>query len=571
MNAPEFGKSERPWQQWPIQAPKATKIQQCWIVASYADRDFALAIVGLDGSTPPITTEPRPYSDFWRTLAELDLDKRKWWLIAHRTRYAIEQAGFLQALERGEIKLPSSRKKNGENSRSGKLAFGINCLEIDLVAGRNRIKLLDWKNYGIEPPGGDAEASFATIMNAHVQLRDFQHMCKETDIALTKTTAAQLGWQHARVNHAPTVLMYNLHQESRELERRAYHSGRNEPFRLGEIPDAVISLDVKSCYAATCYHKFLPVYQQEFYPLGMNADAIDYKSGDHYIADVVIETPSADYPVRHQGTTIYPTGQFFTTLCWPELAHALAKGRVSKIIRAARYATSRAFRKYAFWYLECRDMTDQSGLSPMAPALKAIFNGSLGYTARQKYELKPWFADCDRDWWFGHTSAPDHSAPIVQAQVLDGVKEWLKIGGEPREAMPFLHATICSWARVNLLDIFAWAGRDWIYYCDTDGVLVDYRGYANLLDSPGLIGNLPGQLSERWKSGPCTINGQKNYRLGDNVVCAGLVRTRHSEWAAKTVLSTPTGQSSAEGIVTPFEMRCKDVGDEEPKYANEIA
>lgn len=568
---PEYGVGQRPREQWPIIAPAGKAPQHYWLVGCFADYEFSLSTIALDRKVQFVWTETLPYSELWKLLASMPPRRGKTWLIGHRVRYALEQAKILQSFEDGLVHLPRSKKKGQAHKRSGRLAYSMNCLEIDLVCGKNPIKVLDWKNYGFTPANDTAVIDEASKNAAENQWRDYIELCEQTGLLLTKTTAAQIGWQHARMNHAPPVLMYNLDPRTRAMERRSYFGGRNEAYRLGDIADAVLSLDVKSSYAAICESAPVPIYMEEDFPLGLPVEDIQIVTQSQWIADVVISTPTPDYPVRHQGVIIYPVGTFYTSLAWPELYHALLRCRVEKVIRASRYREGLAMKSYARWYMNAREKCTTAGLDHMATALKAAFNGSLGYTARQRYELVPWKMDIDRDWWIGYTSAPDMSAPIVHAQVLDGVKEWLKVGGEPREAMPFLHATICSWARVRLLEIMEAAGREWVYYCDTDGILVDYRGYANLLDTPGMIGTQPGELGERFKSGPCRIQGQKNYRIGDNTICSGMVKTRDSVWQQKRVLETPTGRLSPDGVVTPFEFRCEDTGGEAERWVNFMA
>lgn len=566
----KFGIGRRPREQWPIVSPKGERTQDDWIVACFCDDGFTLQVYNDGDQGMSLDTTARPYDELWKALRELPPAKKKRWLIGHRVRYALERADFINALANGDVALPQAKKAGKAKTRAGKLSYSLNCVEIDLVAGKNKVKLLDWKNFGFEPPQGYSVLTPMIHFEAQKHLRRYLDTCKAIGLRFNKTTSAQLGWQHARIDYPPSVLMYNLDTESRAMERRAYYGGRNEPYRLGPIGDAVMSLDVKSFYAWICATKRTPIYLEEEFPLGLHPYNIEGNETTHWIADVEIATPTADYPVNYQDTPIYPTGNFFTTLAWPELEHALKHGRVTRVIRAARYKAGYVFDRYAKWFLCAKRTIESAGDLALARSLKAMFNASLGYTARQRYELKPWAMDIDRKWWLGYTSAPDMSAPIVQAQVLDGVKEWLKVGGEPREAMPFLHATICSWGRLRLLEIMQAAGREWVYYCDTDGLLVDYRGYANLIDTPGMIGHLPGQLGERFKSGPCTINGQKDYQIGETIICSGMPRTRRSEWAAKEVLTTPTGLSNVEGEVSPFTMACEDVGDQAVRYVNRI-
>lgn len=569
----EHGRGENCTTNWPVIAPKKRDSQKQWIVGVYRDTYFLLVAMEISKAKSAkvvATAGPLPYDQFWDALNAMKMPRNKWWLIGHRTRYALERARFLEHLESGKIKLPSRKKKDCEHQRSGKLAFSQNCLEIDVQCQCNKLKILDWRNFGIEPEIDPGDAEELAAWRAQKTLTDYLAYAECASVSVSRTTSAQIGWARFRTRNMPSVLCYNRNYTDRELERRAYFGGRNEPYRLGDIEGNVYSLDIKSCYAAICQNCDVPITLDEVYPLGMPVEDLDPASPFHWIADCVISTTSPDYPLRHGGLPVYPTGTFATSLAWPELRHALQNGRIEKIMRAQRYSTDYAFRGLANWYFASRAKLAATEQAHLMPCLKATFNAALGYSARRKYELLPWDIDLLEKWWVGVTSAPDHSAPVVHAQILDGVKEWLRIGGEPREAMPFLHATITSWARMQLMSVMSWAGKQNVLYCDTDGLLVNYMGYANLLDSPGIMGDAPGQLTERHQSGPCRIQGQKNYKIGDVVVCAGLVQTRHSNWAQKSVLSTPTGRSNFEGEVTPYEFRCEDAGDEKGRYINEM-
>lgn len=552
-------------------APKGEKTVAGWIVACFADNRFTLIEYSPDTQPWCKYSDPRPYDELWDAMAELSECTRIRWLIGHRVRYALERADFLGALERGDVSLPQHRKKGNGKERQGKFCFSANCLEIDIVAGKNKLKLLDWRNYGFEPKEGIATLQPADHYDAARDLDNYLDMAKAFGLRVNKTTAPQIGWQHARIDHTPDVLMYNLDNDARDLERSAYFGGRNEPFRLGEIDEAVMSLDIKSCYGNICRACSLPTHMIKEYKNGLPVEDMQGDEHHHWVADVLIETPEADYPCRQDDTLLFPIGQFRTSLCWPELEHALKRGRVAQVYRAAWYRAEKVFRSYAEWYLNARELAAKAMNPEIAQALKAIFNGSLGFTARQKYTLMPWAMDFDKLWWIGYTSAPDGSAPLVHAQVLAGQKEWLKVAGEPREAMPFLHATITSWARLQLLKIMATAGRDFVYYCDTDGILVDFRGYANLLDAEGMVGPLPGQLVQRFPSGPCNIQGQKNYRIGDQVICAGMLRTSHSQWEAKKIVSTTTGHVQTDGSVRPFEFRYEKTPGKKRRWRNVFA
>lgn len=454
--------------------------------------------------------------------------------------------------------------------RFGRLTVTPSVVECDLIAGRNRIKLIGLEQFGLTLDALGLTAGTLALEDAVGVVRAYLTMCDAVGLGVSRVTAPQVGWMRFKSHHMPPVLSVNTDPEVRSLERRAHYVGRNEAFRLGDVPGITYSLDIKSCYANVCVTRELPVHMVSYYDYGIDLGNIDPEGRDHWIAECVVRTPSADYPVRYGGVPIYPVGEYHTALCWPELRHAIGHGRVRRITRAARYLARPACRSYAEWYLASRDRLAGCGMAALVGVLKATFNSSLGYSARKGRDWLRWEIDPPWRWWVGVTEAPDHSAPCVQARVLDGCPEWLSIGAEPYESLPMLHATICSWARVQLLEIFDHAGRENILYCDTDGILTNAAGHRRITGSSSLCGESPGQLVTRFAAGAARIAGQKNYRVGVNFVCAGGAETRRSLTADRVVYTTPTGRTDVNGVVSPFEFECADEGDSSAHWVNRM-
>lgn len=573
LREPVFGERTRPTRQHPLRVVKGKPTQDrwivlvawdhCWSLRSYSYHDGALQLQ--DGRD-----DTMDYSELWSALSSFDLCGRKTWLIGWRVRYAIEKAGFCEALERGDVALPKVKVGENKGKHGGKLTWNRRLLEVDVVAGRNKIKLLDWSNFGVDPGQYVARLDDVTPEIAETALQDFLGMADANKIAVCKSTAAQLGWDHCRRITQDLPLHVNLSSESRAMERRAYHGGRCEAFRLGDIPGTTYSLDVKSCYASICRDLAMPCRMIEEYKSGVDVETIKVFQCDHWIADVVIQTDEPDYPLQWRGSPIYPVGEFATALPWPELLHAIKRGRVIRVLRAARYEAEPILRDYAEWYFMARELHAKLGNGKMSGALKAMFNASLGYTARQRYDWQPWDSKIAFPYWFGSALDPETLSQCVSAQVLGNEKRWLKVAGEPYEAMPFLHATIASYARVKLLEVFAVAGRENILYCDTDGILCTRAGREVLESYLGMTGAMPGQLVERFVPGSARIQGQKNYRIGDQWIQAGTVKSRHSLIVAKRVLTTDAGRVMSDGRVEPFRFACEDVGGEVGKWQNVV-
>lgn len=558
----QFGEGTRPLYSVPIKALQHAETQERWIiVTAEKQRCWIDVFHAKDGSTERThgTNDPIEYPQFWEAVKNLPLDHRKYWIIGFNMRYVIEKAGMLQMLEAGAIKLPRGEKSGAKKKQGGRLTISSQTLEIDMVVGKHDVKLLDWRNYGIEPEDLWDASSEATREAQCEVLQIFLTKCQTWGIVANRSTAAQLGWAHYRRHHMPPVLTADLDIEQRQFERRGYFAGRNEPYFIGHVPERVYSLDVKGCYAHICATERMPVAACMQYRGGISMTAIDEDRHLMWMADCIIATSEPAYPVHYAGQPIYPTGQFRTTLPDPEFRHALKMGRVLQILSATSYYADYAMATWANWYTHEKAQPTAKDRGQLPGALKRVFNSTLGYTARRKYQMVPWETHQGRKWWIGTTSSPeDHTTP-VQCQILDGVAQWLKIGGEPREAIPFLHATITSYARIKLWDIINKAERENVYYVDTDGLLLNMQGVCQLTGAGMIEPNTEGKLQERLQAGKCVINGPKSYRIGKQVICAGLAMAAHSTWTPSLKYENQTGRKNEDGTITPYVMRTEEI------------
>jgi hypothetical protein len=567
----QFGEASTPVHQYKLKVPKGARSQRNWLLLAARDKEFALGrLMRVDGPEMWLFKPGQflPWFELWRSLADVPTGGLKYWLVGWRMAFALDRADLVEALNGGLVQLPKIRIGKNKGRHGGKLTINPRITEVDLVAGANKIKALDLQNFGVDDehftPGLDQ------VDTEHVRsgVMALSLLGDLTEISINKSTAAQIGWTACRARLPADKLYINCDPNCRSLERRAYHAGRNEAFFLGDCPGTTYSLDMASCYANICLKESLPCQMIEQFDHGLDLAAINVMGNDHWIADCVIRTEEPDYPLRWNGKPIFPVGTFATSLPWPELSHALRNGRVVKIGRAARYKAAPIFALYAQWYLNARQAFKADFLAPSASMLKSIFNSSLGFTAREKYEWQPWQTAIGFRYWLGHVKSPDDMASLVAAQVLDDESRWLRVAGEPREAMPFLHATITSYARVQLAEIIRWAGSQNVLYCDTDGVLVNHAGASALSADGSGQGFYWCGLVERFPPGAARINGQKNYRIGSNVIHAGAVKTRYSATLRKRVLKTDEGRTGPTGRVEPLRFVVDNLESEDLKWLN---
>lgn len=574
MNEPQFGDCVSPIKLVRLRSPKGDQSQKSWIVIAQNSAYCDIAQYAMNDDGQWNRGQFRfgcPYPLLWAALGELAYYGHTAWVILHGLSAALEKSKWLDALANGDIHLPTRKGKDGTRKRTGKISLSASCTEIDIMVAGKRIKLLDFANFGIDELQAEAPGFTCSIQGIAAKLCAMLSAARSIGLPIGKPTASQVGYAKLRQMSMTYPIVTCPDEDSRRLERRAYYGGRNEAYRLGDMDGPTWSYDVKSCYAMIARSMTLPMILLAKYPQGLPVEKMNDGTGTHKIADVVIETDTPDYPVRWHGSTIYPVGTFVTTLCYPELLHALDVGRVKKVLSVSYYSSCQWMQPYADWFFGAKEILQKKNLQSMAPFIKCVFNSSLGFTGRRKYEWQPMDLPGGPVWFVGRTTDPENPEHIVQAQILDSECRWLKIHGEPTEAFPAIHATICSWARIAILSVIEAAGRANVLYADTDGVLVNELGHINLCKSDIKIGNGPGELVLRDRQNECRIQGQKNYRLGDTVVCAGLPRASRSNWTVQTHLSTNTGCLRPNGRVVPLVMECEDIGGEKPRYVNRIA
>lgn len=542
-----------------------------WILLAARDEYCDLVVVDVDpDGTVGVcdTVNGIGYARLWEAIGDDAWPRVSNWTLTFRSSYVLRKTNWLNQLERGTIELERQRKLAGKQAGRGSVVITSDMTDLDLRVGGRKIKLLDWNNFGVDPAQYVRSLNELTAENVLQIFSDWIKVQTKVGLSASRTSAPQIGWTKLRQSLEGTNIYTSLDPQIRALERRCYYGGRCEPFRLGAVNEKCYLLDIRACYAAICACNCLPTQPLRYWPDGTGDETCQSEDMRQYAADCIVSTDTPIFPVRHCGRVIYPTGRFFTSLCGYEFNEAYDSGHIEKIIRCVSYFAAPALSNHANWYHKSRDKIAANGLAQMSGALKATFNSSLGFLARQGREWCEWSPAGVQPWWFGKTLDPDDHGKVVVAHVLDRESEFLRIGNEPKNCAPIVHGAICAAARVALDRLFEIAGRDNVIYCDTDGLIVNQDGYDNLLAQNGVCGPDYGQLSVRAQSRSCTINGQKNYKIGDKVVCAGLTADRHHTWMKKDVLDTPTGIVDASGKITPYVMECNDNGDETARWEN---
>lgn len=387
--------------------------------------------------------------------------------------------------------------------------------------GGGVIKFIDLANFGIPNELSLCSNIEARLRDAESTIDHYIDMLKEFDLGSFSLTAASQGYYAFRRSHMIHDVKVHPFAEPLKLERQAYIGGRCECRRIGKLPGKIYHLDINSQYTAIGRYEMFP---SEF--VAFNADC-DYGSlsilakGACVIADVTIKTEYPDIPFRDENKIIFPVGEFRTQLCWPELELASRIGEIVSVHQASLYVRCELFASWSRHVESCIRTLKESGRFRNLAALKRITNslyGKFGQLDRRwdtvpgRKHPDPWAI-----WWEMH---PDTGLPR-SVRCLNGLVQEQSADTEGKLACPAISAYMCSYARRQLADLIRIAGRDNVYYYDTDSVMVNHEGYQALLRLGMLNDTELGKLKTKEVSEDVELLGVKHYRFGDRFVLAG--------------------------------------------------
>lgn len=340
------------------------------------------------------------------------------------------------------------------------------------------------------------------------------------DLGSFAITVAGQAWNAYTRRFIPCRILIHDNPAAVGLERRAYHGGRTECFRIGKLNGGpYYKLDVNGLYAAMM--KWYP-YPRRLIKVLQNVrpDYLDRLTDDYLvIADVILSTETPAYPVTLSGRNAYPTGDFFATLSTPELQLALMSNDVVGVGKVAIYEGTDLFSEFIDYWTPLRQRYKQAGDVARSTMCKLIRNSLQGKFGQRGHDQEVigdadlgdvgvvrWLdvetgATCE-DWTFGGKTI---------RQTHQGEGQW---------SFPAIPAHVAAYGRVYMWSLIRAAGRDNVVYMDTDSLFVNGQGLDNL---SGMIHNTQlGMLKVEGIATDVEIRAKKDYRFGDRNVRKGI-------------------------------------------------
>jgi len=327
------------------------------------------------------------------------------------------------------------------------------------------------------------------------------------NMALTKASQAFTAFRH---RFTDGKVFIHTEQSVHQLERAAYLGGRVECFFIGQCTGGpFISLDVNSMYPFVMRKFTYPVRllrvvhspTLKFISEALNSYGV--------IAEVLISTNEPIYAVRTKNKTIFPVGQFTTTLCSESLRYALAHGHVLSFSEAAIYQMEDIFTSYVDFMYKLRNKYRREKNDVMELLSKYMLNALYGKFAQlaivnEKEDISG-SQDYSREIIFNLTTG--HNLTITR---MMNTQLTQRMEGEGKNSNVAIAAHITDNARLLLWEIISQVGTDNVLYCDTDSIKIR-RSDLKRVNYPMSRSRL-GSLKVESTSKKLYIEGAKNYR-----------------------------------------------------------
>lgn len=328
------------------------------------------------------------------------------------------------------------------------------------------------------------------------------------------------------------------------LERQCYYGGLVKNFFIGKSnKERLINLDVNSLYPFVMQRK-LPI-SLEGSEKNVSVTRLRELLKNYGIcADVIVDSHTETYLKKNDGKLKEYIGRFQTYLCGEELENAVNRNHVRHCSFASWYKVDYLLQEYVTFFWNLRKEYQRQGDKVKEQFVKLLLNSLYGKFAMRGYNWQDYsLKNLEEYYLINGGVLPDHyrsktweppiNGPVTNV-LLDGLdkpvpfrylggKIQIKMPtGEHSESFTAISGFITSYAREHLRTLVRIASPFNVYYCDTDSLFVNQRGYRNLINACQINPTELGMLKVVGESSEWEFNGPKDYRFGGKDVLKGI-------------------------------------------------
>jgi hypothetical protein len=330
------------------------------------------------------------------------------------------------------------------------------------------------------------------------------------------------GMGYASWRHRFLTSKVLVHDDAPALaaEREAMHTGRAEAWHHGKASGGPFTeWDMNMSYPRIAAECDVPVklFAYDDHP----SKEVHKWAMKHWtvLARVTVRTDKPVVPCTNDGRIIWPVGEFDTVLWQPELELITLTGGSYTVHEQWRYNAAPALREWAEWSIGMVESPPDSITPVQRTFVKHQARAVIGRLGLKHSVWQDWGANPFG--WCGVTDYLDGDTGQTARMLHVGDKTMLET--ERREAdssLPQITGYIMSEARVRLWCAAEVADPDHVLHVDTDGMIVDRVGNANMEALANVQLRGAWRQKERW--GRLDVTGPRHYRATGRRVIPGV-------------------------------------------------
>jgi hypothetical protein len=274
----------------------------------------------------------------------------------------------------------------------------------------------------------------------------------------------------------------HAHPGAIALERRSYRGGITDCFYIGKTMEKLYKLDINSMYPFIMkkYESPIKLIHYDRFPKKVELKKLMQKY--HVIIDADIDLPmDSAYILTTQKCSGMPKsvflhGCFRVALSTPEIEYVLKHGKILNVREIAVYEKRNIFSDYVdFFYNKRVEYKDNKSFNMFC---KLMLNTLYGKFGQKQTDLTEYRKGAPYDIAKYHIVEADNEYILIH--LGNTILQQKNNDSNSFDGFVAVSSLITAYARMYLIDLIRLCGRDNLYYCDTDSMIVNENGFKRL-------------------------------------------------------------------------------------------
>jgi len=366
------------------------------------------------------------------------------------------------------------------------------------------------------------------------KLLDFLETNNLCRLRPTTSSIALNAFRHRFYDYDNNPIYIHSMEGAIEIERKSYHGGITDCFKVGKFKDKLVKLDINSMYPYQMLINELPtklIYYSDKKEDNLKEKLFTLIKKHHIIADCKIFLPKeyayilTKFKVNKIEKNGFIYGKFRSVLSTPEIEFVLKYGKIINVNKLYVYKKSFIFKDYVNFFYKKRFEYKNDGNYIFEHFCKICLNGLYGKFAQKSSMYKILKENIEYD--VGkYTVLLDEKGIVKECLVMHIGNKIVKVSyldNNAYDSFVAISSMITAYARMYLIELILKVGRENVYYVDTDSLIIKKSSLNKL--NKYINNNEIGKLKIEGYSNKSEFIRPKWYTFNNDEKCKGVKKS----------------------------------------------